>query len=190
MKIVQQYLAPLVIGVFCAGFSSYHILAASEGTVSLPSGTLAGSQAAPSPLRAPTDVAVERTNDSGNLTLNNHNNTIALNIYHPDSQCQTLIPEKVAVSADTPVTNAVGKVLELGNSRDFDLAGYRVNLDINKRVVTIDFRLSPDSQRQFVSLSMCEQFALFGSLRKTLIDNPQLKIKDVIFTNQGREIRL
>ena len=71
-----------------------------------------------------------------------------------------------------------------------DLAGYRVNLDLNKRVVTIDFRLSPDSKRQFVSLSMCEQFTLFGSLRKTLTDNPQLKIKDVRFTNQGQEIRL
>ncbi len=161
MKIVQQYLAPLVIGVFCAGFSSYHILA-----------------------------AVEPTNDPENLSLNNNNNTIALNIYHPDSQCETLIPEKVAVSADTPVTNAVGKVLELATSSDFDLAGYRVNLDLNKRVVTIDFRLSPNTKRQFVSLSTCEQFALFGTLRKTLIDNPQLKIKDVRFTNQGQEIRL
>lgn len=189
MKIVQQYLAPLVIGVFCAGFSSYHILAASEGTVSSPSGKLASSQPGSEGSLAPTDLAVKPTNNSGNLTINN-NNTLALNIYHPDNQCETLIPEKVAVSVDNPVTNAVGKVLELATSSDFDLAGYRVNLDLNKRVVTIDFRLSPDSKRQFVSLSMCEQFALFGSLRKTLIDNPQLKIKDVRFTNQGQEIRL
>jgi hypothetical protein len=190
MKIVQQYLAPLVIGVLCVGFSSYHILAASEGTGSSPSDRLASSQAAQSPSPVLTDVAVDRTNDPENLTRNNNNNTIALNIYHPDSQCQTLIPEKVAVSADTPVTTAVGKVLELSSSSDFDLAGYRVNLDINKRVVTIDFRLSPDSKRQFVSLSMCEQFALFGSLRKTLLGNPQLKIKDVRFTHEGREITL
>ncbi|MCP2731255.1 sporulation/spore germination protein [Limnofasciculus baicalensis] len=198
MKIVQQYLAPLVIGVFCAGFSSYHILAASEGeallqrdrTISSSSGTVATTQVAPSPSPLPTDIAVKGTNEAGNLSINNNNNTISLNIYHPDSQCETLIPEKVAVSADTPVTNAVGKVLELATSSDFDLAGYRVNLDLNKRVVTIDFRLSPNTKRQFVSLSTCEQFALFGTLRKTLIDNPQLKIKDVRFTNQGQEIKL
>ncbi len=190
MKIVQQYLAPLVIGVFCAGFSSYHILAASKSVALLQGERTVSSSSGPSTSPSPIDFAVEPTNNSGNLTRNNNNNTIALNIYHPDSQCETLIPEKVAVSADTPVTNAVGKVLELATSSDFDLAGYRVNLDLNKRVVTIDFRLSPDSKRQFVSLSTCEQFALFGTLRKTLIDNPQLKIKDVRFTHQGQEIRL
>lgn len=187
MKILQQYLVPLVIGVFCTGFSSYHILAGGESNLSYPAEPSTTSQAAPSPSSAPRDFPP--TNNPKNLTKNDRN-AIALNIYHPDSQCQTLIPEKVTVSAETPITHAVGKVLESSSSSDFDLAGYRVNLDLNKRIVTIDFRLAPNSQRQFVSLSMCEQFALFGSLRKTLLDNPQLKIKDVRFTHQGREIKL
>lgn len=189
MKIVPQYLVPLVIGVFCTGFSSYHILAGGESTLSYPSNLSTTSQAAPSPSSGSRDLPRNRTNNPENLTKNHHN-AIALNIYHPDSQCQTLIPEKVTVSAETPITHAVGKVIESSSSSDFDLAGYRVNLDFNKRIVTIDFRLAPNSQRQFVSLSMCEQFALFGSLRKTLLDNPQLNITNVRFTHQGREIKL
>jgi hypothetical protein len=50
--------------------------------------------------------------------------------------------------------------------------------------------LSPNSRRQFVSLSTCEQFALFGSLRKTLTDNSPLKIKGVRFTERGQDIVL
>ena len=114
--------------------------------------------------------------------------TITLNIYRTDSQCETLIPEPVAVAAETPVTASVGNVIAQVSSGDLDLAGYRVNL--NNGIATIDLRLSPDSQRQFISLSMCEQLGLFGSIRKTLLENSQLNIKDVHFTDQGRKIVL
>lgn len=117
-------------------------------------------------------------------------NTVSLNIYQADAQCQTLVPEKVAVPAGSPVDAAVGKVLEKASSGDFDLAGYRVNVNTKNRVATVDLRLAPNAQRQFLSLSTCEQFALFGSLRKTLVDNSQLKIKDVRFTEQGQELEL
>lgn len=116
--------------------------------------------------------------------------TVPVNIYQADSQCQTLVSEKVALPLDNPVTAAVGKVLKEADSGDFELVGYRVNVNANSRVATVDLRLSPDSRRQFVSLSACEQFALFGSLRKTLISNSQLKIKAVRFTQQGKEIKL
>ena len=117
-------------------------------------------------------------------------NTISLNIYQADNQCQTLVPEKVAVPAGSPVDAAVGKVLEKASSGDFDLAGYRVNVNSQSGVATVDLRLAPNAQRQFLSLSTCEQFALFGSLRKTLVDNAQLKIKDVRFTEQGQDLEL
>lgn len=116
--------------------------------------------------------------------------TVPVNIYKADSQCQTLVPEKAAVPAASPVNAAVGKVLQEAGSSDFELAGYRVNVNAKSRVATVDLRISPDSRRQFVSLSTCEQFALFASLRKTLTANSQLKIKNVRFTQQGREIKL
>jgi len=117
------------------------------------------------------------------------NKTVSLKIYRADSQCQNLVPETAAVPSANPVNAAVGKVIEEANSTDFELAGYRVNVN-NNGVATVDLRRSPNSQRQFASLSACEQFALFASLRKTLTDNTQLKIKDVRFTEQGQDIGL
>jgi hypothetical protein len=113
---------------------------------------------------------------------------VTLNIYQADNQCQTLVAEKVAVPATSVVDAAVGQVLKQADSGDFDLAGYRVQVNPKSRVATVDFRLSPNSRRQFVSLSSCEQFALFGSLRKTLTNNSRLKIKNVRFTERGQEI--
>ena len=116
--------------------------------------------------------------------------TITLTIYQADNQCQGLVPEKVAIIADNPVDKAVGKVLKKTDSGDFNLAGYRVKVNPKNYVATVDLRLPPNSKRQFISLSNCEQLALFGSLRKTLTSNEQLKIKDVRFTNQGAKISL
>jgi hypothetical protein len=40
------------------------------------------------------------------------------------------------------------------------------------------------------SLSVCEQRALLGSLRETLINQPDWKIKAVTFTNRGNPLAL
>lgn len=116
--------------------------------------------------------------------------TVTVTLYQTDAQCENLVAKKVAVPANNLVDNAVGKVLQHVVSSDFNLAGYRVKVNSKSGVATVDFRLSPNAKRQFVSLSSCEQLALFGSLRKTLTANAQLKIKSVRFTNQGTEIVL
>lgn len=138
-----------------------------------------------------TPVASQPLDATGDRSTSNPGTkTVTLTIYQADSQCQNLVPEQVSVPADTLVDAAVGKVLQQADSGDFNLAGYRVQVNSNSGVATVDFRLSPDSRRQFVSLSSCEQFALFGSLRKTLTDNSRLKIKDVRFTERGQAIQL
>ena len=114
--------------------------------------------------------------------------TINATLYTSDAQCQKLIPQKVELPVNRPMESAVGKIIEKQDSGDFNLSGYRVNL--KNGVATVDLRLSPNSQRQLSSLSSCEQFALFNSLRKTLTSNPQWKVKDVRFTEKGKEILL
>ncbi|MCC5647754.1 GerMN domain-containing protein [Nostoc sp. CHAB 5824] len=114
--------------------------------------------------------------------------TANVTLYTSDTQCQKLIPEKVSVPAEEPVTNVVSKILEKRDTSDFSLSGYRVN--IKNGIATVDLRISPDSKRQIASLSSCEQFALFGSLRKTLTSNAQWNIKEVRFTEQGEDIVL
>jgi len=129
----------------------------------------------PSPQESPTDKAV--TGKTTNITL-----------YTSDVQCQQLIPQKVPVAADEPVAGAVSKILENRDTGDFNLSSYRVN--VKNGVATVDFRVAPNSKRQIASLSSCEQFAMFGSLRKTLTSNLQWKIKEVRFTERGEEIVL
>ncbi len=109
-------------------------------------------------------------------------------IYTSDTQCQKLIPKKVAVTANKPISSAVAQIIEQHDSGDFNVSGYRVS--IKNGVATIDLRMDPKSRRQLVSLSSCEQFALFGSLRKTLTSNPEWNIKTVRFTQLGEDIVL
>ncbi|MGB3652793.1 MAG: sporulation/spore germination protein [Rivularia sp. (in: cyanobacteria)] len=132
--------------------------------------------------RTPEPSETPNQNKTGNLK----NTDVTL--YMSDSQCQKLVPEKVSVSANEPVEDAVGKILKSRNTADINISNYRVNL--NNGVATIDFRIPPDSPRQLVSLSSCEQFTLFKSIQKTLTSNPKWNIKDVRFTQSGEEIYL
>ena len=114
--------------------------------------------------------------------------TVNVTLYTSDVQCQELIPQQVSVPAEKPVTSAVGKIIEERDTGDVSLSGYRVN--VKNGIATVDLRLSPQSKRQLASLSSCEQFALFGGLRKTLTSNTQWNIKEVRFTERGEEIVL
>jgi len=219
MNCLKNYFIPLLSGVFILSLSSCTSPPIVESdNANLPTPTTTNSPLAnqldstPAPVESQTPIASQPNSTPATsapvqrqkpvtsqpltktgtkaTTTAQAQNTISLNIYQADSQCQTLVPEKVAVPAGSPVDAAVGKVLEKASSGDFDLAGYRVNVNAKSGVATVDLRLAPDAQRQFLSLSTCEQFALFGSLRKTLVDNTQLKIKDVRFTEQGQDLEL
>lgn len=113
---------------------------------------------------------------------------VDVTVYTSDLQCQDYVAKKVSVSVNKPVADAVGEILAERDAGDFNISNYRVN--VNNGIATVDLRLSPNSQRQFSSLSSCEQFAIFGSLKKTLTSNPKWNIKDVRFTEAGEEIIL
>lgn len=202
MNRIKKYFTPLIAGVMVISLSSCASpptsrktdnagLSAAE-TINTSLATQLGATATiPAQPQKEAPVATQPLNSTSNRTTSTDQSikTIPISIYRADSQCQTLVSEKVAVPAASPVNAVVGTVLKEAASGDFDLAGYRVNVNANSRIATVDLRLSPDSRRNFASLSTCEQFALFGSLRKTLTDNSQLNIKDVRFTKQGQEIK-
>lgn len=112
--------------------------------------------------------------------------TVKVTVYTSDDQCQSLVPKEVTVSGSEPVGNAVGEIIKERDTADFSVSGYRVN--IKDGVATVDLRVAPDSKREVSSLSSCEQFALFQSVEKTLTSNPSWGIKDVRFTEKGKEI--
>jgi hypothetical protein len=116
-------------------------------------------------------------------------NTVPVTIYQVDSQCSELIPRQITVPKQQALETAISEVLEQQSRADFTL-NYRINIDKNQQIVTIDFRVPTTAERTFNSLSSCEQLALFGSLRQTITSNPDWQINDVIFTEQGEEITL
>ncbi|MEM6755064.1 MAG: sporulation/spore germination protein [Cyanobacteria bacterium P01_C01_bin.38] len=144
----------------------------------------------PSPTSKTAPFGTEKTpttqipnqNKTGNLKNSD------ITVFTSDLQCQELVPQKVSVSANEPVKDAVGKIIAAKNTADINISNYRVNL--NNGTATVDFRIPPDSPRQLVSLSSCEQFTLFRSIEKTLTSNPKWKIRNVRFTQSGEEIIL
>lgn len=189
MNRLKKYLTPLITGLIVLSLNSCASSPnnqPSDKSNSPSTGLSARAASTPAQPQQEIPVASQPLNATGASPQGK--GKVTLNIYQADNQCQTLVAEKVAVPATSVVDAAVGQVLRQAESGDFDLAGYRVQVNPKSRVATVDFRLSPNSRRQFVSLSSCEQFALFGSLRKTLTNNSRLKIKNVRFTERGQEI--
>ncbi|MBZ8178999.1 MAG: hypothetical protein SAL07_23940 [Oscillatoria sp. PMC 1051.18] len=180
MKKISKPLTSLLAGILLIGLSSCNLASTEKNSL--------GERLPESP-QSETSTPNPKSNQSQSLKANQPN-TVTVNVYHADSQCQTLVPETVAVPDDNSIEAAIAKVLEYKNTTDFELAGYRINVNSQNGVATLDLRVAPDSPRQFVSLSSCEKFALFGSLQKTLTDNTQWDIKEVIFTEKGEEILL
>lgn len=114
--------------------------------------------------------------------------TTTLEVYLPDAYCETLVPTRVE-TARTDVEGAIAIVIDHFNTADFAIAGYRVARDPQSQTATIDLRTAADS-RPLQTLSACQQFALFGSLRQTLTNHPTWQIQGVEFTQQGEAIVL
>ncbi len=115
--------------------------------------------------------------------------SLTVTVYRPDLFCENLIPRTEQVSREQPAEGAIGHVLKDWAQGEFRLAGYRVQRDDLTGVVNVDLRIAPDAPRRWSSLSTCEQFSLLGSLRSTLLENPELDIVGVEFTSQGQPLR-
>jgi hypothetical protein len=116
--------------------------------------------------------------------------TVTITRYKIDNQCQELLPTDLAVPVDSdPLDTAVKTIVGDRSNGDFRIAGYRLNVDENAQTATIDLRLPLDFPRSIYSLSHCEQFALLGEIRETLIANANGKFDTVIFQIQGQSLK-
>jgi hypothetical protein len=181
MKTKIKRILPLILLAIYAGINGCNSSDISDNTTSTPN-----SKISPTPLNSPISQPFSSQLSPDGTSKAVSGKTIQVTLYTSDAQCQDYIYQQASVSANEPVNEVVGKILQQRDSADFSLIGYRVN--VANGVATIDLRVAPESKRQIVSLSSCEQFALFGSVRKTLTSNPQWNIKDVRFTEKGREV--
>lgn len=134
---------------------------------------------------------LEATETFWDVAVANIPGLLTVTIYMPPETCDGYVSKKQAIVENEAVSQTISYLLtkEIPDLINFKLAGYRV-IEGEDNKVTIDFRRKPDTERQFVSLSACEQQIIFGSLRQTLLENPVLGIKNIQFTEQGRPIRL
>ncbi len=135
------------------------------------------------PATAQPDSAVDENKQPGASS-----EMVTVSVYTIDDQCNDFVEQSIQVPGDEAITEAVGQAMNAVDYNAFKLDGYQVS--INGTTATVDMQLAPSSQRKFVSLSSCEQRALFGSIEETLLNNADWDVTAVKFTNKGQELYL
>ncbi|MEM6450087.1 MAG: hypothetical protein AAF703_07230 [Cyanobacteria bacterium P01_D01_bin.105] len=135
------------------------------------------------PVSAQTDAQIE-----GGKQPDTDSEMVTVSVYTIDEQCNEFVQKTVQVPGDQAISEAVGKAMGAIEYNAFKLEGYQV--DVTGNTAIVDMKLSPGSERQFVSLSSCEQRALFGSVEETLLNNPEWEVNAVKFTHGGKELIL
>ena len=134
------------------------------------------------PVAQPNAPAVESDKDPDEAGM------VTVSVYTIDDQCTGFVEESVQVPSDVAMDEAVGKAMNAIEYNAFKLNSYDVNIQGGTAIVNM--QLDPGSERQFVSLSSCEQLALFGSVEETLLNNPEWQVESVQFTDGAQEIVL
>ena len=115
---------------------------------------------------------------------------VAVDLYTLDPTCEGYRIEPIQVPRAQSMETTVDRILADQSIPELMLSGYRTSFNPDNKTVTIDLRVARNSGRVLQSLSFCEQKALLGSLRETLIHQPDWNIEAVIFTNRGNPLVL
>ncbi len=115
---------------------------------------------------------------------------VAVDLYTLDDRCESYQAEAIQVPRPQSMENTVALIMAEQAIPELTLSGYRTSFDPETNTVTIDLRVARSSRRVLNSLSVCEQKVLLGSLRETLINQPDWKIEAVVFTNRGNPLVL
>ena len=68
------------------------------------------------------------------------------------------------------------------------LVGYRLRIDRDLGIATVDLRASGNSRQKLQNLSSCQMLGLFGGVRQTLTSYDPWQIKTVRFTELGEDL--
>ena len=115
-------------------------------------------------------------------------NTLTVAVYKVDNLCQTLKPETVTGPDNQLMSSAVNEVLNQEIFSSLGLVGYRLSVDRNLGIATVDLRASGNSRQKLQNLSSCQMLGLFGGVRQTLTSYAPWQIKTVRFTELGQDI--
>jgi hypothetical protein len=113
---------------------------------------------------------------------------VTVTVYKVDNLCQNLKPETVTGPDNQLMSLAVNEVLKQQIFDSLGLVGYRLRIDRNLRIATVDLRASGNSRQKLQNLSSCQMLGLFGGVRQTLTSYDPWPIKTVRFTELGKDI--
>ncbi|MEY2978184.1 MAG: hypothetical protein RLZZ435_2323 [Cyanobacteriota bacterium] len=118
--------------------------------------------------------------------------TTIVTIYEIDQTCENLIPVEITVPTDQLLEASIANILSRSSPADLSPLAYNLSIEATTGQATLDLRPNPSSssQRSLQSLSSCEQLALLGSLRETLLSHPEWSIQSVRFTEKGEALLL
>ena len=115
-------------------------------------------------------------------------NTLTVAVYKVDNLCQTLKQETVTGPDNQLMSSAVNEVLNQEIFSSLGLVGYRLRIDRELGIATVDLRASGTSRQKLQNLSSCQMLGLFGGVRQTLTSYSPWQIKTVRFTELGQDI--
>lgn len=115
-------------------------------------------------------------------------NTLTVAVYKVDNLCQSLKPETVTGPDNQLMSSAVNEVLNQQIFSSLGLVGYRLKIDRDLGIATVDLRATGNSRQKLQNLSSCQMLGLFGGVRQTLISYAPWQIKTVRFTELGEDI--
>ncbi|WP_293129168.1 hypothetical protein [Microcoleus sp. bin38.metabat.b11b12b14.051] len=132
-----------------------------------------------------------QTSNSVNSVLANTKvteNTATVMVYEADNLCQSLKPTTVTGPENQLMSSAVNEVLKQEIFASLGLVGYRVKIDREQGIATVDLRALGTSRQKLQNLSSCQMLGLFGGVRQTLTAYTPWQIKTVRFTELGEDI--
>ncbi|MGB3263319.1 MAG: hypothetical protein WBA89_05125 [Microcoleus sp.] len=115
-------------------------------------------------------------------------NTVTVKVYKVNNLCQTLKPETVTGPKNQLMSSVVNEVLKQQIFDSLGLVGYRLTIDRDLGIATLDLRAFGNSRQKLQNLSSCQMLGLFGGVRQTLIGYAPWQIKTVRFTELGQDI--
>lgn len=186
------------VGLLLSMVSGTAVFASTEGD--RPPATLEDRTLDPSGISlenaAPSSASIAQTSWSGDLTQwaiavvdQTVPQTTTATLFTADASCSGFEATTVELPKEGAIAQAVGAVLADESIDGIPLTGYRVDQRLSG-AVRVDLRFAPGMSQSIYSLSSCEQFALFDSIRATLIHNSQWQVTQVIFTERGKELAL
>ncbi|MGL5065842.1 MAG: hypothetical protein ACRC62_38225 [Microcoleus sp.] len=115
-------------------------------------------------------------------------NTVTVTVYKVDNSCQTLKPETLTGPEHRLMSSAVDELLNQQVFASLGLVGYRLKIDRNQGIATVDLRAAGNSRQKLQNLSSCQMLGLLGGVRQTLTSYAPWQVKTVRFTELGEDM--